>query len=169
MKSLRPLPLLILFVLSSCGTSVSPPAGSSSLPCANELDATKFGFTASIPADFECTATFPNRISLALVGYRQASTQIKVSVQVNPPQEEQSTQGEQVGEGVTVQEEGEVVTGGGLTFNQFRSELLGQFLYGAVGRLPSGNNLFITVASPTDSPALAEIRKAILESVRLTP
>lgn len=146
----------------SCGTT--PPAGQPALDCSNSLNGADFGFALTVPAEFTCTDVFPNPISIALVGYRNAAN-VLVSVQVNRPQQGQDGV---IADGVTLTVQDPYTNPAGIAFSQFRSELLGRVVVGAAVPMPSGNVLVITVTGP-DAPELASTRQAIIDTVTLTP
>lgn len=54
------------------------------VPCSNNLDASSFGFTLTIPPDFICTTVQSNPSLLVSVRYRQNSTRYIAAVTVAP-------------------------------------------------------------------------------------
>ncbi len=153
--------LLIGCCLALLGTSC--PSGST-LTCANDLDGSEFGFTMTVPSQFDCTGVFPNPFSLAQVRYLQSSTDIAISVQVNRA----STEDDQAsGDGITTEELADLATANGITFE--RQKVTIDALTGYVGgaTMQSGNLLFITVIGSTDQDASMQTTlDAILETIQ---
>ncbi|MFQ5429160.1 MAG: hypothetical protein ACE5E1_02520 [Phycisphaerae bacterium] len=154
--------LRIACLLGCCillaGTSC--PGSSSLLTCSNNLDGSAFGFSLTVPAEYECAPTIPNPVALANVGYRQASTGFAASVQVSPPQSGS------IGDGLTVEDLGGVTNPNGFAFTRQKVTLEGigiSYVGGSV--LDGGNNLFITLSAPSDDPALLQALDAIIATV----
>ncbi len=157
--------LLVLCCLPLLGTTC--PVPSIGVTCSNNLDASSFGFTLVIPADFQCTTVQPNSQLLVSARYRQNSTGYLASVNLAPPGENTGCANDP-----TCQEQSPVTTAQNITFRMFRvvSTNPAFITYLAVTTLPSGNNLGISVSvlSSNDSPALQTTLNTIIESVHLT-
>ena len=140
--------------------------GGSALVCANDLDGTEFGFTVTVPADFQCTGVFPNPFTLGQVRYIQDVTGVGLSVQVNPPASNDS----QSTEGYTSEQLPPVTTANGITFERTKITLqsLNAVSIAAGYTLPSGNNLFVTVVTTSDPSTLEATLNTVLETVQLT-
>lgn len=159
--------LLVLCCLPLLGTTC--PIPSIGVTCSNNLDASSFGFTATIPADFQCTTTLPNDRLLVSVRYKQNSTGFIASVIVGPS----GAVNTDCGQGATCAEQTPVTTANGVAFRVIKvtSSNPAFVSYLAVATLASGNNLGISVSvlSSTDNGALQTSLNAIMESVVLTP
>jgi hypothetical protein len=154
------LPLLA----TACPTVTTVP--SIGVPCSNNLDASSFGFTLTIPADFTCTTVESNPSLLVSTRYRQNSTGYIAAVNLAPPGTVDGCGGE------PTCNELENFTTGGITFRVFRVAAAnpGFITYLAITTLSSGNNLGISIStlSTNDDPALRSILSAILQTVQLT-
>lgn len=77
--------VLVCFPLltTACPTVTTVP--SIGPPCSNNLDASAFGFTLTIPPDFTCTTVQSNPSLLVSVRYRQNSTGYIAAVVLAPP------------------------------------------------------------------------------------
>lgn len=164
MKKNLPLVLACFPLLATaCPTVTTVP--SIGVPCSNNLDASSFGFTLTIPPDFTCTTVQSNPSLLVSVRYQQNSTGYIAAVNLAPPGDDTGCGGDP-----TCQELEDVTTGEGITFRSFRVAATNPVFitYLAIATLPSGNNLGISIStlSSNDDPALRTILSAILESVQ---
>lgn len=188
--------VLVCFPLlaTACPTVTTVP--SIGVPCSNNLDASSFGFTLTIPPDFTCTSVPSNPQLLVSVRYQNPSGFI-AAVNLAPPVQDCNTNGvpdatdiasdpsldadtngiidvcDGCGGDPLCQELDSVVTGEGITFRVFRvaSSNPAFVTYLATTTLASGNALGISVSilSTTDNPALQTTLSAIIESVVPVP
>jgi hypothetical protein len=139
--------------------------------CDNSVNGTDFGFTLTIPSEFQCSTVFASANIIAQGRWYDSATQRIVSVVVKAPSTDQGQ-----AEGYTIENLDPVTNGNGIAFEMKKVTLLDQstgagivFNFIAAATLPSGNGLFITVAALTDDATLRPTLDTIVETVQLTP
>lgn len=183
--------VLVCFPLlaTACPTVTTVP--SIGVPCSNNLDASAFGFTLVIPADFVCTTVEENPRLLVSTRYRQESTGYIAAVNLAPLETDCNSNGipdatdiaadasldtntngildtcDGCGGDPVCQELNSITTGNGITFRVFRITSPNFIQYQGSTVLSGGNVLAISVTtlSTTDNPALQTILSTILETV----
>jgi len=147
-------------------TTVLPSIG---VTCANPLDASAFGFTLSVPADFACITVEPNSELSVFVRYRQGSTGPIISIAVP----NSGTLPPGCGQDPNCENLPPTVNPAALSFVQtkFTATAAGLTVVSFSGftQLPSGLVLGITVVGFSDDPALKTTFDAVVNSVALAP
>ena len=156
--------LVVVAAVASAGTSC--PVPSIGITCSNTINATSFGFTAVVPAEFVCTTVVPNPQLLLSVRYIKAAGNLIASVVVGPIDPDASLPPE-----VTQTELDQLTNPNGVIFRIFKVSFNGSTITSYVGvtTLASGQQLGVTLATTTDDPALLVALNAILNSVALVP
>lgn len=159
--------VLACFPLLATGCPTVTTVPSIGVPCSNNLDASSFGFTLTIPPDFTCTTVQSNPSLLVSVRYQQNSTGYIAAVNLAPPGDDTGCGGDP-----TCNELDDFTNGEGINFRVFRVAAANPafITYLAITTLPSGNNLGISIStlSTNDDPALRSILSEILQTVQLT-
>ncbi|RIK69342.1 MAG: hypothetical protein DCC65_00955 [Planctomycetota bacterium] len=145
----------------TCGT-VSP-VPSIGVTCANDLDASAFGFTLTVPSDYQCIDVYPQPEFLVSVRYRQGSSGPTLSVVLGPSGSVTST----CDGGGTCTDLPAVTSTDGVVFSVTRISVpsIGATSYLALTTLGSGNVLGITIAALGDDPSLQNTLNLVLDSV----
>lgn len=153
-----------VFMGSSC-TTLNTSVPSIGVACANQLDASAFGFSLTVPSDFQCIDVTQNENLLVSVRYRQGSSGPILSVVLGPTgQVSTSCDG-----GGTCEDLDPLVTANGVTFSRVKvsAPSLGVTSYLGFTTLSSGNVLGITLAAFSDDASLLTTVNTVFESVVL--
>lgn len=153
---------LALFVLQggSCGNNVTPWIG---VECSNNIDGTSFGFTLTVPSDFECIDAYPQSAFLVFDRLRQSSTGNVASIVVGPTAELAS------GDGITLDELDSSTNTNGVTARRFHQIATSQgttiVSYFALIELPSGHDLSIAIVNTSENSQMLPALDATLATV----
>ena len=164
--------MLVLVMLSGMLLGTSCPGSAPALTCANNLDATKFGFTMTIPQNFACDQQLPTYLLpasiKAVVLYADTTKTWALEVIVlTAPSPGQSTD---VGTGTVCGDQIAYTTAGGIEFaiKHCTTTLNGNvaYSYTAATDVSAGANLLgIYISSATDDAAMLTALESIIETV----
>jgi hypothetical protein len=168
--------MLLLVVLSGMLLGTSCPGGTAALTCANNLDATQFGFTLTIPQNFACDQQLPSYLItspfLAVVLYADSAKSWGLEVVVL----EQPTSGQSSdlqSTGTVCDDPATTYTANGIEFaiKHCATTRNGNvtYSYTAAAAVGAGGNLLaIYMSSATDDAAMLTALQSILDTVQLT-
>jgi hypothetical protein len=165
--------MLLLVVLSGMLLGTSCPGGTPALTCSNELDASRFGFTITIPQNFACDAQLPSYLIaspiLAVVLYADRTQNWGLEVIVLEP----PTAGSSSDLTDTVCEEPVSYTANGVEFAIKHCTTTrngtATYSYTAAAEITSGGNLLgIYISSATDDAAMLTALESILDTFQRT-
>jgi hypothetical protein len=152
------------FVLQggSCGNT-TPWIG---VECSNDIDGTAFGFTLSVPDDFECIDAYPQPAFLVFDRLRQSGTGNIASIVVGPPAELAT------GDGISLDELDTTSNSNGVTARRFHQTATSQgtnvVSYFALIDLPGESELSIAIVNTSEASQMLSSLDAILATVVLT-
>ena len=154
---------LALFVLQggSCGNT-TPWIG---VECSNDIDGSAFGFTLSVPDDFDCIDAYPQSAFVVFDRLRQSSTGNVASIVVGPPAELAS------GDGITLEELDSSTNSKGVSARRFHQTATSQgttiVSFFAMIELPGEHDLSVAIVNTSENSQMLPALDAILATVEL--
>jgi hypothetical protein len=167
--------MFLLVVLSGMLLGTSCPGGTPALTCANNLDASRFGFTLTIPQAFACDTQLPSYVIsspiLSVVLYADTTRNWALEVIVVEPPAAGESSSLQSSSTECGAETTYAANGFSFGIKHCTTNRSGNIAYSYTGaaEITSGGNLVgIYISSSTDDPAMLTTLQSILDTVQHT-